>query len=103
MIQRLLNISTLQSTCHETFHSFYCNLTALPRLRAYICYCFRANRHMGAEPERATRKIRYAAGLYLPAGDVAPNDLAVWRVHKLPGERRCEWQQHRRRRCERAV
>ena len=42
---------------------------------------------MGAEPERAIGKIRHAAGVHLPPGDVAAHGLAFRRLRQLPGER----------------
>ena len=50
---------------------------------------FRHKQRPRAKPERAARKIRHAAGLYLPAGDLAANDLAVWALHQLSGQCRC--------------
>ena len=48
-------------------------------------------------------KYNNAAGASSKDRDFAANDLAIRRVHQLPGERRCEWQQYPRRRCERAL
>jgi len=50
-------------------------------LARFACHRFSTNSHVEARPERAPRKIQHAAGVYLPAGDVAPNDLAFWEFH----------------------
>src|SRR5437870_10422241 len=73
--------STLQP-CHEIFYCFYRSLTALSRIRGCAARRFSANTHRGAEPEGPRGKIQYAACLHLPAGDIAANDLAVWRFHR---------------------
>jgi len=59
--------------------------------------------NLEAQSKRATGKIRYAAGVHLPAGYFSADDLAAWRFHQLSGERGRGWQQYCLRRRKRAL
>ena len=48
--------------------------------------CDRFSRDATTEPEGALGNVRYAAGVHFSIGKFAANDLALWPVHKLPGE-----------------
>jgi hypothetical protein len=87
---------------NEIFHSFTCPLSTFSdptHCAAGSVSPARACPHGAVK--RATGEIRRPAGASAENGDLAANDLAVWRVHKLPGERRCKSPEHSRRCCER--
>src|SRR5262245_35182888 len=98
---------TLQFSNHFAFYEIFHDISQPPAdfapLTSVDCCRVGANSHVEAGPERAPRKIQHAAGLYLPAGDFATNDLAVWDLHQLSGQRGCPGEQHRRGRRKRTL
>ena len=46
-------------------------------------HCFWRGANMEGTHSQTTGEIRYAAGVYLPAGNFAANDLTVWRLSSV--------------------
>ena len=68
-------------TSYEILHDISQQPVDFARLTRIDCYRFGTNTQIEAKPERAAGKIQHAASLYLSAGDVATDDLAVWELH----------------------
>src|SRR5205814_9702839 len=102
--EQLFNDSTTRYS-YEILCRFDRKSIRLSEFAGRACYRFRTSATPRRSHDRATGKTRDAAcaGGHLPPGNLTANDLAVWRLHELPGECPSEWKQHRRRRCQRAV
>src|SRR6266545_7809655 len=85
-----------------SYESIEPQLSYLSAIALWINRCFSPTRaDLEAAPKGAVGKIRHGAHVHFPAGNVAANDLAVWRLRQLSGKRRCQWPEYHWRRSKR--
>ena len=84
----LVQRSTLHhfNALNEIFHHFNQPLHFC-RFNTLALDCFGQTAPAGRFPEPLEKYEMAAGSLHLPAGEFAANDLAVRRLHQLPGER----------------